>query len=145
MDTEEVTVVRCQQDRGVRAWLVRWQWAGDHSAGADPIIAVLSPRLGADQVKLFVERSYAAASYSAAEELRFMRRPAENPYPARFGSLTVEFDGGPAQSTWTGEIYCGHNPWIYARPVSNLRADEEGRLSWETPPRRRPRLPGTHG
>src|SRR5258707_2086751 len=42
-------------------------------------IAVLSRRLGADQVKLFVERAYAAASYSAADKLRFMRRPAENP------------------------------------------------------------------
>jgi hypothetical protein len=29
-----------KQGRGYRAWLVRWEWAGDHAKADDPIIAI---------------------------------------------------------------------------------------------------------
>src|SRR5258707_3485229 len=37
MDTQEIAVARRWRDRGVSAWLVRWDWAGDQTAVADPI------------------------------------------------------------------------------------------------------------
>ena len=67
------------QAKGYKAWLVRWDWIGDHAKVEEPIIAVLSPHLGVDDAKSFVERYYAATIYTPGEKLHFMRQPKMNP------------------------------------------------------------------
>ena len=54
-----------------------------------------------------------------------------NPYPAYYDT----FNG--ANVTW--QIFCGHNPWLHAQLVEDLRLEEgdnqRQRLSWVEFPR----------
>jgi hypothetical protein len=139
-----------REPKGIRAWLVRWDWMGDHAAVEQPILAVLNWRLGVDRIRWLVEALYATKSYEPSEMLQWCRRPEENPYKARLG--TAPFNDGEAivQVPWTGEVICGHNPWIVARQVAKLRVvrrpgplpgmfEDEG-LAWEDLPRPQARL-----
>src|SRR5947209_12470861 len=100
-----------KQRRGYSAWLVRWEWVGDHARPpGDPIIAVLPPQTGAEDVRRFVERYYAASAYTPSEKLYYLRRPRENPYKAIFGTAAVtQEDGSRVRVPWQGLIHCGHN------------------------------------
>jgi hypothetical protein len=55
--------------QGRKAWLVRWEWAGNHAAVEQPVAAILSPRLGGEQVLRAVEMLYAVLSYTPDEML----------------------------------------------------------------------------
>jgi hypothetical protein len=57
--------------------------------------------------------------YSPEEKLRCANSSTNNPYRADLHRFE--------------RICCGHNPWLYARRVSNLATDE-GRLTWTEPP-----------
>jgi hypothetical protein len=73
--------------------------------------------------------------------LSAFRQRGHNPYPAPFGSCEIDDPSGNGRrlrGTWTGEVYCGHNPWLYAR-VATVRAAGDGDgIEWEDDPR-----PGT--
>lgn len=126
-----------------KAWLVRWEWAGEHAEVDEPIIAILAPQLGAEIVRQFVERHYTAVVYSPIEKLGLLRKLSKNPCPATFGSAPITFeDGRKRRVSWTGQIVCGDNPYIVASRVQRLRQDDPGnpvsRLSWvEEQPRHR--------
>jgi hypothetical protein len=126
--------------KGYSAWLVRWEWSGDHARrDGDPVIAILKPQIGVDHVAKFVERYYAAATYTPTEKLAFMRRPQDNPYRAAFSTMTVAFAGGYEQTVrWDGgQIICGHNPFVVASPVKHLRPASDSPTSgllWEEYP-----------
>jgi hypothetical protein len=122
---------------GYRGWLVRWEWAGDHARVKHPIIAVLSLQTGSREVAKFVERYYAAKRYRPDEQLEFMRRPSANPYRAELGTTTVTLRSGvETQVPFSDLIVCGHNPYIVASQVDNLRpSDKEPGLSWSDLPR----------
>ena len=100
--------------RGISAWLVTWEHAGEHAKPRQRVAAVLNPRLSGQKVLEIVELLYANEPYNPSERIAVARSRRSNPYPARFGSL----EGVP----WEGEIVCGHNPWLEARLVRNLRA-----------------------
>jgi len=51
------------------AWLITWQWMGEHAHVEDPVVAVLNYRLSSKTVLDIVERTYAAMAYSRAEKL----------------------------------------------------------------------------
>ena len=117
----------------MKAWLVTREWAGDCAAAEekDRIVAVLNSRLSAERVREIVELLYVNATYSLSERLEYANGKQFNPYPAQFG--------------WTtGEITCGHNPWLYGRRVDGIRIeqDEDGseRLSWSEIPRPVPKV-----
>ncbi|HYM46072.1 MAG TPA: hypothetical protein VES65_07935 [Solirubrobacteraceae bacterium] len=115
-----------------KAWLVRWEWAGDRAAVEEPVAAILSPRLGGEQVRRAVEMLYASASYSPDEMLRAAQQHGSfNPYPAEFATVSVKVNGQTARVRWEGEITCGHNPWLTARKarVWPLR-DYSGGVGW---------------
>lgn len=57
------------------------------------------------------------------EKLNIAIKPSLNPYQATFGSLK----GIP----WQGEVYCGHNPYLKARIVTNISSDSTGKFTWE--------------
>ena len=112
----------------MKAWLITWDWAGDHAALEDPVVTVLSARTGAEEVRRYVERRYVEETASLREKLSYARynRP-QKPYPAEFERLEgVRFQG---------RIYCGHCPWLYARLVDNLRVESDATgidvLSWD--------------
>ncbi len=111
----------------MKAWLITWDWGGDHAVG-DPVVAVLSARTGAEEVRRYVERRYVEKTASLPEKLSYARynRPQVPPYPAEFDRI-----GGVRV---VHKIHCGHNPWLCARLVDNLRveADADGNdvLRW---------------
>jgi len=88
--------------RGYTAWLVRWDWVGDHAKPEEPIIAILSPRTSGKEVLKFVERYYAAVSYTSAEKLALVRGTWPNPYPAKFGTSLVTLEDGDQQQIEVG-------------------------------------------
>ena len=108
------------------AWLVTWDWVGDHAKVEDPVAAILNYRTSPEKVRRFAELLYASEFYSHGEKLLFAKDRKRNPYPAEFGAV----NGVP----WQGQITCGHNPWLFARLVKNLsiEIDEQGeeQLDW---------------
>ena len=127
--------------RGRAAWLVTWWGVGTHAAVDPPVLAIWPVRKGPDTVRLFVERLYASCQFTAEEMLEALPPGGHNPYPARFGSITVYEGEKPLQVPWQGQVLCGHNPHLYARRVSRLRLgsgtyrDGSKRLEWEERPR----------
>jgi hypothetical protein len=109
-----------------KAWLVTWEWIGEHAKRPDRVAEILNPRLRPERVRRIVELLYhhdALLSEKVAWRLRRQRQV----YPAEF----VNLDG----MQWQFDIYCGHNPWLHARLVDNLtiERDKQGKetASWE--------------
>ena len=116
---------------GISAWLVTWEHAGTHASPPRRVVAVYNPRWSPERVRELVELLYVGANYTIFEQIAYANNRSFNPYPARFGSLK----GIP----WMREIYCGHNPWLFARLVDNLRTEESGdgdeRVLWDERPK----------
>jgi hypothetical protein len=98
----------------VKAWLVTWEWCGDHAKGQQKVAAILNPRFSGRRVREFVEALYIndADTFTLSERLALALDRSKNPYQAQFGRI----DGVP----WEGRIYCGHNPFLFARLVDGL-------------------------
>jgi hypothetical protein len=127
-----MSATKTRKNTGISAWLVTWEHTGEHAKPhPDTVAAILSPRLSARRVLETVELLYANESYDPSERIAIAKTRRENPYPARFGV----FHGVP----WQGEITCGHNPWLEAHLVTNLRAetDAAGReeFAWDERPK----------
>lgn len=108
----------------MKAWLITWEWAGEHAAVVDRIAGLVSPRFAATRVRQIVELLYARAQYTIEEMALFVRKPQLAPYKALD-------EGG-------GQIVCGHNPFLYARKVTELvvvRDDQRGveTVRWKDP------------
>lgn len=130
--------------KGRSAWVVRWDWAGSHAAVPQPVAAILPPQLGPETVRRLVETLYAAREYTPAEMLEASRRGGHNPHKATFGTcpMTLE-DGTTIQSTWEGEIFCGHNPHLVARKaLVRVTGNADGTVEIEDMPRPTPDMRG---
>ena len=120
------------------AWLITWEAAGEHARVNDEkkVVAVLNYRWTGRKVREFVEQLYASLEYSPSDKVRVARKSLDNPYPAQFGQA----GGAP----WPAEVLCGHNPWLRARCVKNLRVvvgdDGVHHLEWDELPRPRKNL-----
>lgn len=108
------------------AWLVFWNSvtpAGSESRRE--IVTILDSRKSVDRIREFVEQTYMATQYTLREKMLYATRPRHNPYPA-----TVHVDLRERSTAVT----CGHNPWLEARFVRELRleraADGQEILSW---------------
>jgi hypothetical protein len=119
------------------AWVVRWDWEGEHAAVDQKIAAVLPGSWGSENVKRVVEALYAAHDYSPAEMLEAARRRGHNPYPARNGTVSViREDGVHASIEWLGEVICGHNPFIVARKANvSIDPEDSAEIVYEDLPR----------
>lgn len=128
-------------ERGRSAWLVTWEWVGEHAAVEQPVAAILPVQSSPETVKVLMERLYASSTYTPEEMLAALPPRGHNPYRATYGSITVYDRGVPVTVPYTGQLICGHNPHLYARPVSCLRigsgtfADGSRRLEWQDRPR----------
>jgi hypothetical protein len=109
---------------GIRAWLIEWDWDGDHARHDGPRYIVVNWRRSAKYVADLMERLYAQSEYSLDEQVALAAGRWENPYRARI----EDFE----------RIHCGHNPFLFARPVRNLSAEQDGNgeevLRWEDLP-----------
>jgi hypothetical protein len=99
------------------AWLVTWFGSNTHTL---PPIAILDRRKNAKSVAEAVELLYAAKYYTSEEKLRYAKSRKENPYKAQISLFQ--------------RIACGHNPFLIARLVSDLKVDDNGELTWTEPP-----------
>ena len=111
----------------MNAWLITWQWSGEHARVRDPLVAILSSRKSRSSIAELVEFLYLRASGEAADLAYYANRRKLLRYPAQIDQNC--------------RITCGHNPWLYARVVSNLsveaNADRTEVIRW--------REPDTHG
>jgi hypothetical protein len=92
----------------MKAWIIRWNWIGEHAAVERPLVNILSARASGTDVCKYIERVYASSHYSVAEKLAMAQynKPSKAPYPARFDAI----DG----HAYPRHISCGHNPFVEA-------------------------------
>lgn len=120
----------------MRAWVIRWEWAGDHAAVEQPIAAILPWQTGVKQVSRIVEALYAAREYMPDEMLAAATPKGFNPYRAQLGTVTVREGGVEYQVPWTGQVTCRHNPFLHARQATaKARLDGSGAVDYEDLPR----------
>lgn len=100
-----------------KAWLLIWEWIGDHAAVEDRIAGILLPRLSSEKITEIVEYIYALHAYSLSELAYYAKRPKDNSYKARWES---------------NHCYCGHNPSLHANYVYNLVVIEDPDSGLET-------------
>jgi len=123
--------MKSARKRGRKAWLVTWEWSGDHAKREQKVAAVFRPQLSGKRVRELVECLYSFSEYTSRERMVFGLGLSPNPYPAQFGTI----DG----ISWEGVISCGHNPWLEARLVDDLIFDDKDHAAWTA--RKRPTLP----
>ena len=105
------------------AWLVTWEWVGDHARVDEEkkLVAVFNYRWSGKKVFDLVEQLYIALEYGLWDKIGVARNKRSNPYPAELGAK--------------GEVHCGHNPSLRARRVRNFRVvvndDGTHQKSWE--------------
>ena len=75
------------------AWLVLWEWVGDHARVDQPIAAILPRPLSHETVQRIVEVLYAEREYIPAEMLEAARDRGHNPYRAHLGTC-LRYQGG---------------------------------------------------
>jgi len=101
--------------RRFKAWLVTWEWIGEHAKRDDKIVAVLDPRLAPRRVRELVELLYLNIFYGVGERVYYALHLRKNPYPA-------SFTDGQAMR-WPPVIHCGHNPFLMAHLVEGLAVE----------------------
>jgi hypothetical protein len=113
----------------MKAWLITWEWVGDHAKVKKSIVAIMSFRSSAHRMRETVEQIYVNERYSLGERVEYAKSKKSNPYRAYLGT----YKG--AHCLW--EVYCGHNPHLYARIVSDLKVEinRNGKetLTWKEP------------
>jgi len=120
---------------GTRAWLVRWDWIGDHAKVENPIVAILPSQWGVERIKTVVEVVHDAKALTPAEMAHFARKRRDRPYEATLDTVTMDTDHGPINVPWEGAVLCGHNPWVEARQVTVFIHPGSQEVSWEPVPK----------
>ena len=102
------------------AWIVTWDGM-DQTLDRSKIVAVYSSRCSAKSVKRMVEQLYIdLMQYSVLDRIRFAKNPKLNPYRAQLDHY--------------GRIECGHNPFLRARRVRNIKSQGVGdSWCWDEP------------
>ncbi len=112
--------------RKFKAWLITWEWIGQHAKRPDKVAEILDPRLPPERVRQILELLYHRDAL-LGEKISWRLRKQRQPYPAEF----VKVEGLP----WSGQIHCGHNPWLFARLVDDLQVvrDDNGneKATWK--------------
>ena len=105
----------------MKAWLVTWEWIGDHAKRGDKVAAILNSQLSERRVKGLVEFLYLTECHSLSEQMVCAQRKRENPCPAR---LEIVGNNEPL-------IHCGNHPSLLARSVDDLTVESDSR-GWDT-------------
>jgi hypothetical protein len=115
----------------MKAWLITWEWSGEYAKVENPVASILNPRLSPQKVKEIVELLYVNQNYTIREKLAYSNNKKFNPYPAYYTRING--------IQWLGEIFCGHNPYLFARKVEKIKVEEDENgnevLSWKELPK----------
>jgi hypothetical protein len=113
------------EQKAREAWLIMWKWSGEQAKAQNRVVAIVSSRKSASIIKKLVEQIWAINRLYWHEQVAFARYSKNLAYKAEVSKI-VE-----------GHVTCGHNPWLEAKRVYDLRAyvDEDGnqRLEWKCP------------
>jgi len=101
--------------RKYKAWLVTWEWIGDHAKRFDKIVAVFDPRVAPQRIRELVELLYLNIECDIGERVYFGLHRRKNPYRA-------SFTDGQAMR-WPPVVCCGHNPFLMAHLVEDLAVE----------------------
>jgi len=109
------------------AWLITWEWIGDHARMKDKVVAILNRRLSDETVRRFIEQLYILTTSNLTEKVSYARNRKNNPYQAEFNVINGIKYGG--------QIMCGHNPHLYGRIAKDIsiEIDKNGKeiLMWK--------------
>ncbi len=116
----------------MKAWLITWDWIGDHAAVDNLLVAIFTSRRTDKWVAEFLEQFYLAFSCTARDMAYYANRKKKIPYKANTPMIINDIPHG-------NRITCGDNPWLYARVVRDLNIksdiDEDYEIiSWKEPP-----------
>lgn len=116
----------------MNAWLITWEWDGEHANVDDPLIAIFSSRLSENRIAEFIEGYFLIKSASAGEMVYYANRTKEIPYKTE---KHVSINGIPHGD----RITCGDNPYIFARKVLQLKVENDVAknleiITWREPP-----------
>jgi hypothetical protein len=113
----------------MNAWLITWEYTRNLQ---DSIVAILSSRKSDTSITELVEFIYLKATSSAEDLVYYTNRLNRIPYKAEKTQMINDVPHGD-------RIICGHNPFLYARKVTDLKVavnHEQGleTISWKEPP-----------
>jgi len=97
----------------MNAWLITWEGTNSSIADENRIVAILSSRKSVSKVADFVELLYLMSTSNAHEMACLANSPKKIPYKAKIQLINNIPHGD--------RITCGHNPFLYARKVTNLQ------------------------
>ena len=117
----------------MKAWLVTWDWCGDHAAVGDQLVAILNAKRSQSSVAKYVELLHLLATSPAFEVAQCADGRGKQPHQQ--ATMVQVINGVPHG----GRITCGHNPWMVARLVSNLVVEPDSdagieTVRWQEPP-----------
>lgn len=97
-----------KKNKGITAWILTWESPNNYGSTCRcDVISVLDYRLGCEYVKKYAIQIYVDKMFYPTERIDAVKAKFELPFPVLSG------DGGT--------LSIGHNPWIDARKIRNLR------------------------
>lgn len=110
----------------MKAWLITLEGTSEGIPIHKKVLSILPPRSPSNRVREFVEQLYVDQFLLPNERIAYLKNRRNLAYPAEIDTIN---------GTQVSRITCGHNPFIIARPVQNLKivTDEQGieTFSWE--------------
>lgn len=107
------------------AWLITWDWNGDHAKVEDKLVAILDYRRSARYIERLLEQMYVSSQLAYHEQLRYAKNRESSPY--QVGHRVVEIlkkraerYGETTLAKASDIMMCGENPFLYARIVNDL-------------------------
>jgi hypothetical protein len=95
------------------------------------IVAILNARWGSHRVRDHIQVLHDSACLSLSDQIAAIKGKGDHLYPATFGQTR-------SGHRYEGKITCGHNPWLYARLVDDIRPSHDehavGGLKWKELP-----------
>lgn len=116
-----------------RAWLLTWEWLGDHAQVKDKFVAIISSRYGNETVKSFIEQYYTSNYLAWYEQISYAKSKKHCPYKVQSGtvnvSATLQKEASlPPYVLFSDSMMIGGNPWLWGRIVYDVESgiDQDG-------------------
>lgn len=110
-----------------RAWFITWEPINQDNRKGYNVVTILNYRVSDNTVKKILEQLYVDQTFFPSERIAYTKSKKSKSHLVQFD----EING----ISWWGRMTCGHNPYLYARQVCNIRVkeDENGKefFEWE--------------
>ena len=120
-----------------RAWLITWEWTGDHAQVDDKFVAIISSRFKDKKVREMLEQYFASNYLSLREQINCVKSKRSHTYNVQLiliavsNELQQKASAMPSQVPFSESMIIGGNPWLWARIVYKLETwREEGDVEW---------------